>query len=94
MAHIVGTKGQVVIEKGFRDRLGVGPGWLAVQRLVDDHIELYFAPPAHDRSLKGSLAEYTDVHVPPGQTWDEARDAAWTAERRGADSGELSERIP
>ena len=35
MSYKVGAKGQVVISKELRDRLGVKPGWTVVQRLVD-----------------------------------------------------------
>ena len=77
MAHKVGRKGQIVIEKQIRDRLGVKPGWLALQRLVGDHVEVYFVPPEHDRSLKGNLAEHTNVRIPPGEEWDKARANAW-----------------
>ncbi len=55
MAHVIGPKGQLVIEKAIRDRLGVGPGWKAVQQVVDDHVELRFLPPVHSRSLAGCL---------------------------------------
>lgn len=81
MAHVVGTKGQVVITKEIRDLLGVEPGWLALQRLVGDHVEVYFVPPEHRKSLKGSLAKHIKVIVAPGQEWDKARDTAW---REGA----------
>ncbi len=77
MANVVGTKGQVVIAKEIRDRLGVGPGWLALQRLVDDHVEVYFVPPEHTRSLKGCLAKYATRSLPPGPEWDKARETAW-----------------
>jgi AbrB family looped-hinge helix DNA binding protein len=74
--HVVGTKGQVVIAKELREKLGVEPGWLTVQRLVDGHVELYFVPPEHGRSLKGILAPYSTAHVPP-EKWEEASEAAW-----------------
>jgi len=45
LANKVGEKGQVVIDKTIRDRLGIGPGWLAIQRLVDNHVEIYFVGP-------------------------------------------------
>ena len=77
MAYVVGVKGQVVIAKEIRDRLGVEPGWLALQRIVDDHVEVYFLPPGHDRSLKGSLAEHVKARIPPGEEWAQARDRAW-----------------
>lgn len=77
MAHVVGPKGQVVIAKEIRDRLGVEPGWVTHQRLVGDHVEVYFLPPAHRKSLKGSLAAETKVRVEQGPAWDKARDSAW-----------------
>ena len=57
--------------------MGVEPGWLALQRLVGDHVEVYFLPPEHRNSLKRSLAGYINVHIAPGQDWNEARHAAW-----------------
>ena len=77
MANVVGSKGQIVIAKELRDQLGIGPGWITIQRLAGDHVEVYFLPPEHDRSLKGSLAKHTEVTVAPGEEWDRARDAAW-----------------
>ncbi len=77
MSHVVGSKGQVVIAKEIRDKLGVRPGWLALQRVVDDHVEVSFVPPEHNRSLKGSLAKHVKAHVASGEEWDRARDAAW-----------------
>ena len=74
----VGLRGHVVIEKEIRERLGVRPGWIALQRLVDDHVEVYFLPPPHRGSLKGSLAQYTSVTIGEGEEWDRAREAAWT----------------
>ena len=34
MSTLVGTKGQVTIERGIREALGVKPGWWALQRRV------------------------------------------------------------
>lgn len=67
----------MVIAKEIRDKLGVEPGWLALQRLVDDHVEVYFVPPEHRRSLKGCLAKYATRSLPPGPEWGKAREAAW-----------------
>ena len=83
MPSTVGAKGQVVISKEIRDRLGVKPGWVALQNLVDDHVELYFLPPEHRRSLKGSLVKDLRVRVSPGREWDEARRAAWAGATEG-----------
>ena len=85
MAYVVGSKGQVVIAKEIRDRLGIGPGWVALQRVADDHVEIYFLPPEHSESLKGSLAPYVRRTAPP-EEWDQAREGAWrdaAAEREG-----------
>lgn len=84
MAAKVGTKGQMVIAKEIRDRLGVKPGWLALQRLVDDHLEVYFIPPEHNRSLKGVLAPYIHTTLlDTEEAWDKAREAAWADAVRG-----------
>ena len=78
MATIVGPKGQIVITKEIRDRLGVKPGWLTVQRVVDDHVEVYFVPPEHSDSLKGCLADYVAAGVSSSPEWDDARAEAWS----------------
>jgi AbrB family looped-hinge helix DNA binding protein len=80
--HKVGPKGQVVIAKEIRDELGIKPGWLALQRVVDGHVEVYFLPPEHDESLKGILAPHSDVTVAPGEAWDRARAKAWAEAAR------------
>lgn len=78
MANVVGTKGQVVIAKEIRDRLGIKPGWLALQRVVDDHVEVYFLPPEHNRSLAGCLKEHIKPGVAEGLSWQEIRELAWS----------------
>jgi len=80
MTYKVGPKGQVVISKEARERLGVRPGWIAVQRLIDDHLEVYFFPPPHERSLKGRLAGRTKRKLSESEL-RQAREKAWTEER-------------
>jgi AbrB family looped-hinge helix DNA binding protein len=81
MANTVGQKGQVVIEKEIRKKLGIEPGWVALQKLSGNHVELYFIPPKHNRSLKGSLSEYTTVLVSESD-WHETVDAALAREAK------------
>ncbi len=75
--YTVGPKGQVVIPKALRDRLGVEPGWVVLPRPVDDHVEVYFLPPSHQQSLKGSLASHIRRPVGAGEEWAAAREAVW-----------------
>ena len=77
MAYTVGSKGQIVIAKEIRKKLGVESGWVAVQRLVDDHVEMYLFPPEHGDSLKGSLKKHLKGKAATGEEWDKAREAAW-----------------
>jgi AbrB family looped-hinge helix DNA binding protein len=75
MANRVGPKGQIVIEKRIRDELGIEPGALAIQRIVDGHVEIHFIP-EHRRSLYGSLANYGRQSISE-EEWHEAKEAAW-----------------
>jgi len=76
MPTTVGTKGQLVIEKHIRDRLGVKPGAIAVQALVGDRVEIRFVPPAHARSLFGALAQHVKRDI-PDREWAKAKRQAW-----------------
>ncbi|MCI0439235.1 MAG: AbrB/MazE/SpoVT family DNA-binding domain-containing protein [Chloroflexi bacterium] len=80
MGRKVGSKGQVVIYKEYRDKLGVKPGWTALQLLVDDHVEIYFLPPPSNESLAGSLAKYANpVFEDTDENWHKIKDFAWKA---------------
>lgn len=82
MTYLVGTKGQGVIAEEIREQLGVKPGWVAVQRLVEDRVEIYFLPPEHSASLKGGLRRFVTAHIPAGEAWEQARRTAWEAATR------------
>jgi hypothetical protein len=79
----VGPKGQVVIEKRIRDRLGIAPGWVALQRLVDDYLEIHFVPPEHSRSLKGILGEFSGKSVSSDEL-AKGREEAWRESGRAS----------
>jgi bifunctional DNA-binding transcriptional regulator/antitoxin component of YhaV-PrlF toxin-antitoxin module len=76
----VGPKGQVVISKSTRDALGIRAGFEALERVVGDHVELYFVPPPHERSLKGKLAGA--VRRKPTGSFAAARRRAWVRAAR------------
>ncbi len=80
VSYTVGPKGQIVVAKEIRERLGVKPGFIASQRLVDGHLEMRFIPPPHRRSLAGSLAHYvnTENRITP-ENWDRVREDAWAS---------------
>jgi bifunctional DNA-binding transcriptional regulator/antitoxin component of YhaV-PrlF toxin-antitoxin module len=87
MAHLVGEKGQVVIEKPLREALGVQPGYVTVQTLVGDHVEIRFFPPEHNRSLRGALSKYVtrslssdELHEIREKAWAEAATEDWNRE--------------
>ena len=87
MANLVGEKGQIVIEKPLREALGIQPGFLTVQTLVDDHVEIRFYPPEHTRSLRGALKKYAtralstdELREARDQAWDEAAAKDWNRE--------------
>jgi bifunctional DNA-binding transcriptional regulator/antitoxin component of YhaV-PrlF toxin-antitoxin module len=74
MANVVGEKGQVVIEKPLREALGVQPGFVTVQTVVNDHLEIQFFPPEHTRSLRGALKTNLNLST---EELREARERAW-----------------
>lgn len=77
MASIVGTKGQIVIEKSIREALGLRSGYIAVQKLVENHVEVHFYPPEHREPLRGILSGTAQRTVPP-KRWSEAQAEAWS----------------
>ena len=84
MSTLVGTKGQVTIEKDLRDALGIAPGWRAIQRLEGEQVVLEFVPPRHRRSLAGILKSKAKVVFPTSEALEAAVDRAWTDAAREA----------
>ncbi len=89
MSSVVGTKGQVTIEKGIRDALGVQPGWRALQRQEGDRVVLEFLPPRHRRSLAGLLEHATTVRLPAGEAFEAAVEQAWADVVRAGEDAAL-----
>ena len=52
------------------------PGARTIQRRVGDHVEIYFLPAPHTRSLQGALRPF--VTRMPAADLDDT-DAAWTS---------------
>ena len=63
----VGAKGQIVIEKELREKLGITPGWYAVQEVRGNELVVRFEPPLHTRSLGGLFRSYAERVPPPGE---------------------------
>lgn len=73
MASQVSERGQITIDRELRKKLGVRPGMVAYQRLVAGHLEVFFLPAPHRRSLCGVLhREGEPVKVRNGQELEEA----------------------
>jgi len=91
MLTTVGQKGQIVIEKTIREALGLQPGYVAVQKLAGDHVEIYFYPPEHRQSLRGMLEKKIKKTVAI-EEWAALREHAW-GEGTGANKEESEDQI-
>lgn len=74
MANVVGERFQITIDKHVRRELGIKPGDVAVERVVDGRLVVDFVPKPHRESLRG-------IFKRPGQPvvtdWQGLRDRAW-----------------
>ena len=82
MSVKVGPKGQITIEKEIRDKLGIKPGWRAVQIMDEGRLIVYFIPPPHNRSLAGVLATPGPDPCPTQDDFNRAREEAWVEQAR------------
>jgi bifunctional DNA-binding transcriptional regulator/antitoxin component of YhaV-PrlF toxin-antitoxin module len=77
MSTLVGTKGQVTIEKEIREALGVKPGWRAIQRRVGHQVVISFRPPKHRESLLGLLSDRHGPRLVSSAEFQAAVERAW-----------------
>ncbi|MCL5958920.1 MAG: AbrB family transcriptional regulator [Chloroflexi bacterium] len=81
MPAIVNPRGQITIERAARERLGVRPGMVAVQQVVDGQLIITFIPAPHDRSVAGKLGRPPRLaHV---EDWREMVEQAIAEEAAG-----------
>ena len=77
----VSERGQIAIDREARKQLGVEPGMVAYQRVVDGHLEVFFLPKPHRRSLSGIFKiEGEEPKVVTGDQLEEAVIEALAAE--------------
>jgi hypothetical protein len=74
----VGQRYQMVIEESIRKKLGIAPGWVGVQAVVDGKLQVTFIPPTNNESLAGSLHQYSRGPV-DDEDWHKIEEAAWIA---------------
>ncbi|MGH2459370.1 MAG: AbrB/MazE/SpoVT family DNA-binding domain-containing protein [Chloroflexota bacterium] len=77
MSSQVSERGQITIDRTVRDQLGVRPGMVAYQRVIDNRLEVVFLPAPHRRSLYGVLRD--DGHAPAVVTPDQLEEAVMEA---------------
>jgi AbrB family looped-hinge helix DNA binding protein len=76
MSSRVGERGQITIEKGIREELGIYAGDEAVQRVEDGRIVIELIPGRHRRSLAGTLKDKVGRR-PDDESWEALRQAGW-----------------
>jgi AbrB family looped-hinge helix DNA binding protein len=55
------SKGQIVIPKEFREKLGIGAGRKLLLRLVENHVEIVPLPEEPVKALRGMLKTGTSL---------------------------------
>lgn len=74
MANVVGERFQITIDRHVRRELGIRPGDMAVERVVDGRLVIDFVPKPHRESQFGIFRR---SGVGPITDWEGVRDRAW-----------------
>ena len=77
MVSRVSERGQITIDRAARKQLGVQPGMIAHQRVVNGRLEVVFLPAPHRRSLYGVF--YREGEPPRLTTPEEVEEAVMEA---------------
>jgi bifunctional DNA-binding transcriptional regulator/antitoxin component of YhaV-PrlF toxin-antitoxin module len=89
MVSQVSGRGQITIDRAIRRHLGIQPGMIAYQRVVDGRLEVRFLPAPHRRSLFGVLHRPGEpAKVVTGEHLDQAVMEAVADERQRAERGD------
>jgi AbrB family looped-hinge helix DNA binding protein len=78
MANVVGERFQITIDKAVREKLGVRPGDIAIERVRDGRLVVTFAPGPHQRSQLGILRQHARRPIEPITDWDAYRERTWS----------------
>jgi hypothetical protein len=73
MVAQVSARGQITIDREARRLLAIQAGMIAVQVVVDGHLEVYFIPARHERSLFAALPPRSPGHR---DTWENIEERA------------------
>lgn len=87
MSNLVGDRFQITIDKSLRDRLGIRPGDLAVERVEDGKLVIEFVPRAHRESLLGIAKRYATRPLEPITDWEAYFTEVWAARVQEIEGG-------
>lgn len=94
MNGTVGPNGELTLDPGVIEVLGIEPGSLAFQRVVDGHLEIHFVSVPHPGSLLGRLRPYISEEVldrVSRMEWHAIEEEAWrmaVIERHGGEQSD------
>ena len=79
MSNVVGERFQITLDKAVRRELGIKPGDLAVERVIEGRLVVDFVPALKRESLFGIFRR---PDLEPVTDWEAVRVRAWTERQR------------